>query len=99
MNTSRALIPVLPCNPDDFLQPELEARGYRGAFLAKCSSPAMGYGYGADGCALFFRQERFEAVSPLEGDLTDQLLRPSSICAASGAAPPLVLACDLRCAS
>ena len=61
--------PAPACVSDDFLQPELEARGYRGAFLAKCSSPAMDYGFGADGCALFYRQDRFQAVSPAEGDL------------------------------
>ena len=65
---------------DDFLRPELEARGYRGAFLAKCSSPAMGYGYGADGCALFYRQERFEAVSTLEGEFSMPLDAHARLC-------------------
>lgn len=47
---------------DDFLRPEMESRGYKGAFMAKCSSTAESYGYPSDGCAIFYRTERFQAV-------------------------------------
>ena len=54
---------ILRSGADDFLRPELEARGYRGAFIAKCTSPAASYGYGADGCALFWRDSRLQLVA------------------------------------
>ena len=45
----------------------MEARGYKGAFMAKCSSPAESYGFQADGCALFYRKSRFRAVGAPDG--------------------------------
>ena len=54
---------------DDFLRPELEQRGYKGAFMPKCSSPAEAYGCPSDGCALFYRTARFQPLSSPVGAL------------------------------
>lgn len=53
--------------PADFLEPELSARGYSGAFLPKSASPCGQYGAPCDGCALFFRQDAFRLLQPAQG--------------------------------
>ena len=47
-----------------FLQRALGAMGYEGFFFPKPSSPCLGIkgNNGPDGCAMFFRTERFELI-------------------------------------
>ncbi|CAL8468539.1 g8079 [Coccomyxa elongata] len=49
---------------EEFFQPRLEQAGFTGLFWPKACSPAEQYGFPCDGCALFYRTERFEVVSP-----------------------------------
>ena len=51
----------------DFFEPELRERGYAGHFWPKPCSPAEQYGFPCDGCALFYRRQRFEAVREVDG--------------------------------
>eukprot|EP00850_Spirogloea_muscicola_P014439 SM000103S09531 [mRNA] locus=s103:412815:416468:- [translate_table: standard] len=45
---------------DDFFSPELARQGYAGLFLPKAPSPAERLGFPPDGCAVFFRTDRFD---------------------------------------
>ncbi|EIE22477.1 DNase I-like protein [Coccomyxa subellipsoidea C-169] len=49
---------------EDFFKPRLEQLGYTGLFWPKACSPAEQYGFPCDGCALFYRTERFEMIGP-----------------------------------
>ena len=49
----------------DFWAPEMAARGFDGAFWAKPGSPAARAGAPPDGCAVFFRANRFAAAAVL----------------------------------
>ncbi len=57
-----------PLSAEEFFQPRLEQAGFTGLFWPKACSPAEQYGFPCDGCALFYRTERFEVVSPPRGE-------------------------------
>ncbi|KAK9844188.1 hypothetical protein WJX81_007520 [Elliptochloris bilobata] len=62
------LVFLQECNRySDFFEPELRVRGYAGCFWPKPCSPAEQYGFPCDGCAIFYRRERLEAVSKANG--------------------------------
>ena len=52
---------------DDFFLPVLEKHGYSGAYFCKPCSPAEQYGAPCDGCALFYRSDRFALCSQPQG--------------------------------
>ncbi|KAL3150471.1 hypothetical protein ABBQ32_000295 [Trebouxia sp. C0010 RCD-2024] len=48
---------------ENFFLPVLEKHGYSGAYFCKPCSPAEQYGAPCDGCALFYRSDRFSVCS------------------------------------
>ena len=53
---------MLSMYADDFFKPQLAQAGYTGLFWPKACSPAEQYGFPCDGCALFYRTERFSLM-------------------------------------
>ena len=53
---------------EDFFLPTLERYGYCGAYFCKPCSPAEQYGAPCDGCALFYRSNRFAVCTEPEGE-------------------------------
>ncbi|DBB12848.1 TPA: hypothetical protein ACH3X3_005610 [Trebouxia sp. C0006] len=51
----------------DCLLPAMEKHGYTGAFFCKPCSPAEQYGAPCDGCALFYRSDRFDLCAEPQG--------------------------------
>ncbi|XP_033112060.1 nocturnin-like isoform X2 [Anneissia japonica] len=49
----------------DFFDPILKVLGYHGTFMAKPSSPCLDnpYNNGPDGCALFFKSDKFDLIN------------------------------------
>lgn len=66
---------------DDFFRPNLEAAGYKGVFAPKCPSPAERYGYGADGCCLFYSSDR---LSPLSAPIDRKYIDDDGQCMSQG---------------
>jgi len=67
----------------EFLQPELTKAGYMGIYKKKTTEIFTGSAYTIDGCATFFRQERFHLVKKYEVEfnkaaisLADQMTNP-----------------------
>jgi hypothetical protein len=61
------------CAPaEDFFKPRLEQAGYTGLFWPKACSPAEQYGFPCDGCALFYRTERFDTIGAPCGESRPQ---------------------------
>lgn len=69
-------VKILPLSllADEFFEPKLREAGYTGLFWPKACSPAEQYGYPCDGCALFFKTERFETLTPACGETSCLLL-------------------------
>ncbi len=66
---------MVVCAPDqevqsnhfnDFLQPELARAGYTAIYKKKTMEIYTGNAYAIDGCATFFRKERFALVKKYE---------------------------------
>lgn len=51
----------------DCFLPAMEKHGYTGAFFCKPCSPAEQYGTPCDGCALFYRSDRFDLCAEPQG--------------------------------
>ncbi len=64
------------CPPGDCLLPAMEKHGYTGAFFCKPCSPAEQYGAPCDGCALFYRSDRFDLCAEPQGDPPHHCLYP-----------------------
>lgn len=67
----------------EFLQPELTKAGYMGIYKKKTTEIFTGSAYTIDGCATFFKQERFHLVKKYEVEfnkaaisLADQMTNP-----------------------
>lgn len=67
----------------EFVQPELTKAGYHGIYKKKTTEIFTGSAYTIDGCATFFRQERFHLVKKYEVEfnkaaisLADQMTNP-----------------------
>mmetsp|Transcript_6348 Transcript_6348/g.21837 ORF Transcript_6348/g.21837 Transcript_6348/m.21837 type:complete len:367 (+) Transcript_6348:35-1135(+) len=54
---------------EEYFKPKMEELGYKGIFIAKEKSPTVKLGYPADGCSIFYRASRFEAVSEGKGEV------------------------------
>ncbi len=54
----------------------MEKHGYIGAFFCKPCSPAEQYGAPCDGCALFYRSDRFDLCAEPQGDPAQHCLHP-----------------------
>ncbi len=54
----------------------MEKHGYTGAFFCKACSPAEQYGAPCDGCALFYRSDRFDLCAEPQGDPPQHCLYP-----------------------
>lgn len=63
---------------EDWFLPHMQEMGYDGRFCAKPASPCERYGYPVDGCALFYRTEYFEQLSPMRCICYAQLVKGSS---------------------
>ena len=50
----------------DFLQPELQKHGYTAIYKKKTTELYTGSAYAIDGCATFFRRDRFALVKKYE---------------------------------
>ena len=61
------LYDVSSVSAGDFFEPEMRQRGFTGLFWPKQCSPAEQYGFPCDGCALFYRNLRFEPVDAPNG--------------------------------
>ncbi|XP_072040257.1 nocturnin-like [Amphiura filiformis] len=79
----RCLEEILTYNPDvvclqevdhfpDFYQPMLEQIGYKGTFKPKRYSPCLDvlHNSGPDGCAIFYKQNKFEVLETISQGLT-----------------------------
>jgi len=53
-----------------FFQPLLATVGYQGVFAPKTNAPGIKLGYYSDGCALFWRKEKFHLLSSKQGAYT-----------------------------
>ena len=53
----------------DFFLPAMEQQGYSGAFYSKPCSPAEQYGAPCDGCAIFYKSQRFRLLHEPQGKL------------------------------
>jgi len=63
---------------DDWFLPHMRKLGYDGYFCPKPASPCERYGFPVDGCALFYRRENFEQLSPLQCVCYATLVKGSS---------------------
>lgn len=52
---------------DDFFEPQLSQMEYQGLFLPKAASPCQQYGFPPDGCAIFFKRDRFKLMQQPKG--------------------------------
>ena len=59
-----------PVPAEDFFLPMLKRHGFCGAYFCKPCSPAEQYGAPSDGCALFYRSDRFAVCSEPHGETT-----------------------------
>lgn len=76
-------------NRYDELAAALAGGGYEGRFWAKPASPATGLGFPADGCAVFWRGDRFRLLDARGRPFTAQQQQQQA--ATNGAAAPLPL--------
>lgn len=69
---------------EEFFSPELDKHGYQAFYKKKTTEPFRGIGNKVDGCATFFRRDRFSHIKKYEVEfnkaaqsLTDAVIQPS----------------------
>ena len=69
---------------DNFLAPELQKAGYTAIYKRKTTELYTGSSYAIDGCATFFKRDKFALVKKYEVQLLHHQNRLGHACALSG---------------